>query len=131
MPYKFFCWMVHQWFMRYNNFKYFKFFHWYFTKFTDIKFNRYFKLCFLILPLNCLFHGVMQCFSYAPLFLWSSSSSNLVATGFIYYHECKLFSWWKKILMKILSFQHFVWCLPYWTCYFSYLWTLKIHSFYF
>jgi hypothetical protein len=83
-----FCSMVHQKFMRYNNFRYCKFFCRYSTKFNDIKFSRYFKLCFFILPLNFLLDDFMQCFSFAHLFLWSSNSSNMMATRFIYCHEC-------------------------------------------
>jgi hypothetical protein len=60
--------MVHQRFTRCNNFKHLKFFCWYLAKFNDIKFSRYFKLCFLILPLNCLLHDVMQCFILHPSF---------------------------------------------------------------
>jgi hypothetical protein len=41
--------MVHQRLMRYNTFKYYKFFCWYFAQFNDIKFSRYFKFGFLIL----------------------------------------------------------------------------------
>jgi len=57
-----------------QTFRYYKFFWWYFAQFNDIKFNRYFKFGFLVLLMNCLFDGVMQCFSFAPLFLWFSYS---------------------------------------------------------
>jgi len=54
--------------MKYNNFRYCKFFCCYSAKFNDIKFKRYFKLCFLIFPLNCLLDDVMQCFSFTLFF---------------------------------------------------------------
>jgi hypothetical protein len=60
VPYKLLCSMVHQRFMRYNIFKYCKFFCWYFAQFNGIKFSRYFKFGFLILPTNCLLDDVVQ-----------------------------------------------------------------------
>ncbi len=90
MPPKFFCSMVHPRFMRYNNFRYCKFFCQSSTKFNDIKFSRYFKFCSLILPLDCLLDDVVQCFNFTPLFLRSSSSYILVATMFniVMYVNC-------------------------------------------
>jgi len=82
---KVFCSMVHRRFMRYNNFRYYKFICWYSIGFNDIKFSRYFKLCFLILPLNYLLGDVMQCFCYDLLvfkFWWPPSLSIIMYVNY-------------------------------------------------
>jgi hypothetical protein len=92
MPYKFFCWMVHEQFMRYNNFRSFTFFCWYSVEFNDIKFSRYFKLCFLSLPLIFLLHDVMHLSFYRLLVLHPSFYGLLV-----------LQIWWPPSLSIVMN----------------------------
>jgi len=63
VPYKLFCSMVHQWFMKYNNFRYCKFFCWYFIEFICINLvdisNCVFWFCHWIVHLMILCNVLM------------------------------------------------------------------------
>jgi hypothetical protein len=91
VPYKFLCSMVHQWFVKYNNFRYCKFFCWYFAQFNDINFSRYFKLCFFILPLN--FYLMMLC----DVFILHPSFYGLLVLKF----------WWPQGLSIVMNVNCF------------------------
>jgi hypothetical protein len=111
MPPKLLCSMFHQRFMKYMNCTYHKFFCWYFTKLNDIKFSRFFKLCPLVLPLNCFLSALLilvgtmktqwcyACFSYFLCFksLWVLKFKWPPSWFVVMYVNCfdgeKLFLW--------------------------------------